>query len=110
MMKFSGMFQDVMESKQNSVVYAMGRYFCCNRYEIVKKADEGTEKLRSDAKGKPGLPTPHPEPQHYTDLPWAIKVYKGPFIIYGRGGPEILRSKNFEKACETHFSTRFGQK
>ena len=54
---------------------------------------------------------------------------KGPFIIYGRegagdfgeratffwqvadgGGHLFLVRKKFEKACETYFSTRFGQK
>ena len=57
-----------------------------------------------------------------------MDISKGPFIIYGRGGPEILRgatyfwqvadgggplifgAKNFEKARETHVAACFRQK
>ena len=39
--------------------------------------------------------------------------FEGGPLIFGKspmGGPLIFGAKNFEKARETHFSTRFGQK
>ena len=49
---------------------------------------------------------------HYLRAGGAEILREGP-LIFGKspmGGALIFGAKNFEKARETHFSTRFGQK